>query len=345
VTIIVIRHYDFVISFPHKMRSTPACHPATRPLAGPLRDDPRGDSSLTFDPMKTPSSKSPFSIPSHRLLSAISLAAMLALCLPAAALVPQLDPASIALTQSPPAVQKTIQENVGNGKVTAMSKSEEDGLIRYEVDFTKGGVSRDLKVAEDGTLVSIQAALAETPPAVQKAIQAQLGESKLGDIEKTFEGAEISYEVEITTKDGRESQFTLSDAGVLLEIEIALNEAPAPVQKTVTEQMGGGSLTTLTKIIDERVTYEANFTKDGKEGAVTVGPNGALLTLQITIEQVPPGALKTIHEKVGNGKILSVWQSYEKREKVLPIKVESVKDGKAFNFSVGPKGHFLGMDD
>ena len=295
--------------------------------------------------MKTPSSKSPFSIPSHRLLSAISLAAMLALCLPAAALVPQLDPALITLAQSPPAVQKTVQENVGNGKVTAMSKVEEDGLVRYEVDFTKDGISRDLKVAEDGTLVSIQVALAETPPAVQKAIAAQLGESKLGDIEKTFEGAETNYEVEITTKDGRDSQFTLNEAGALLEIEIALSEAPAPVQKTVAEQMGNGTLTTLTKIINQTVTYEAVFTKDGKEGGVNVAATGALLSVQITLEQVPPAALKSIQEKVGNGKILSVWQSYEKREKVLPFKVESVKDGKSFNFSVGPKGRFLGLDD
>ena len=292
-----------------------------------------------------PSLKSPFSIQLHRLLWTISLTALLALCLPAAALVPQLDPASITLAQSPPAIQKTVQENVGNGKVTAMSKVEEDGLARYEVDFTKDGISRDLKVAEDGTLVSIQVALAETPPAVQKAIAAQLGESKLGDIEKTFEGAETNYEVEITTKDGRDSQFTLNEAGALLEIEIALSEAPAPVQKTVAEQMGNGTLTTLTKIINQTVTYEAVFTKDGKEGGVNVAATGALLSVQITLEQVPPAALKSIQEKVGNGKILSVWQSYEKREKVLPFKVESVKDGKSFNFSVGPKGRFLGLDD
>ena len=292
-----------------------------------------------------PPLKSPFSIQSHRLPWTISLAALLALCLPAAALVPSQDAAAIVLAQSPPAVQKTVQANVGNGKITAMSNIVEDGLVRYEVDFTKDGISRDLKVAEDGTLVSIQVALAETPPAVQKAIAAQLGESKLGDIEKTFEGAETNYEVEITTKDGRESQFTLSEAGALLEIEIALSAAPAPVQKTITEQMGNGTLTTLTKIIDQTVTYEAVFTKDGKEGGVNIAPTGALLSVQITLEQVPPAALKSIQEKVGNGKILSVWQSYEKREKVLPFKVQSVKDGKSFNFSVGPKGRFLGLDD
>ena len=292
-----------------------------------------------------PSLKNPFSTHSRRLLWAISLAATLALCLPVDALVPQLDTASIMLSQSPLAVQKTIQENVGNGKVTAMSKSEEDGLIHYDVDFTKDGIYRDLRVTEDGTLVSIQVALAETPPAVQKAIQAELGSGKLGDIEKTFEGAETNYEVEITTKDGRDSLVTLSEAGALVEIEIALSEAPAPVQKTIAEQMGNGTLTTLTKIIDQPVTYEVNFTKDGKEGAVTVAATGALLSVQITLEQVPPVAMKGIQEKVGNGKIISVWQSYEKREKVLPFKVESVKDGKAFNFSIGPKGRFLGMDE
>jgi len=272
------------------------------------------------------------------------LAFILGLSLPAIALVPQLDNASIMLSQSPPAVQKSIQANIGGATVTKMTKGEEDGVADYEVEFTKGGQTRDLKVTEDGRLLSIEVAFAETPPAVQKALQAQLGADKLDSIEKTFDANEISYEVDITTKDGRESQFTLSDSGVLLEIEIALSEAPPLVQKTIATQMAGGTLTTLTKNIDARVTYDAEFTTDGRSGSVSVADNGALLSVSITLAETGP-AQATILEKVGNGKILSVKKSFEKREKVFPFKVESVKDGKPFNFSVGPKGRFLGLDD
>ena len=254
------------------------------------------------------------------------------------------DAGAIVLAQTPPAVQKTVQANIGIGRVTSITKGDDDAKPSYEIVYTKGAASLDLHVGEDGALLSMQVGFAETPPAVQKSIQAQLGTDKMGDIEKTFDRDETTYVVDTTTKDGRESQFTISDAGVLLEAEIALSEAPAPVQATITTQMGKGTLTTLTKIIDDKVTYDADFTKDGKNGGVTVGSDGALLSVQITLEETG-AAQKTILEKVGNGKILSVWKSFEKREKVFPYKVESIKDGKAFNFSVGPKGKFLGIDD
>ena len=188
--------------------------------------------------------------------------------------------------------------------------------------------------------------MSELPLPVQKAIQTQLGKDTLDAIEKTFDLDGIAYEVEITTKDGRESSFSVSESGVLLEVELDLSGAPAEVQKTVSAQIGNGTLSSLTKMIDEgAVTYEAEFIKDGKDGAITIANDGKLLRVQILLEEASPEAQKTIKEKVGNGRIVSVYKSFVKRDKVLPYEVESVKDGKAFDFSVGPKGRFLGMNE
>jgi len=294
--------------------------------------------------MKLPSLKNHLSVQWHRPLWPICLAAMFGFFFPLAALVRAQNASAIVLGQTPPAVQKTVLANIGNGQVTSISKGDEHGVTTYEVNFMKGTQPRDLHVGEDGTLLSIWIAFNEAPPAVQKSIQAQVGADKLGDIEKTFEAEEISYVVDITTKDGRESQFSIDESGILLETEIPLSEAPAAVQKTIADQMGNGTLTTLSKIIDDKVTYDAEFTKDGKTGNVTVAGDGALLSVEITLAETGP-AQKTILEKVGDGKIISIKKSFEKRDRVLPFMVESVKDGKAFNFSVGPKGRFLGMDD
>jgi len=255
------------------------------------------------------------------------------------------DAGVIILAQTPPAVQRTVLANIGNGKVTSISKVLEEGEVSYEVDFTKDGQLRDLRVGENGRLFSIQRGLAETPPAVQKSIRTQLGGDTLDTIEKMIGSDETTYVVNITTRDGRNHQFTIAEDGEILEEEIALSEAPAPVQRTVTAQMGSGILMTLTKTFGDKVTYEAEFTRDGKDGAVTVAANGALLSVKITLAETTGPAQTTILEKVGNGRILSVWKSLEKRENVFPFKVESMKDGKPFNFSVGPNGRFLGIDD
>ena len=46
-----------------------------------------------------------------------------------------------------------------------------------------------------------------------------------------------------------------------------------------------------------------------------------------------------------DGRILRIDKSFEPRQGVLPCEIEAHKEGKPFNFSVGPKGRFLGMDE
>jgi hypothetical protein len=267
------------------------------------------------------------------------------LCLQAAEPPPTpAEPDSITLEKTSPAVQKTILANIGAGKVISISKNDDD-VPGYQVDFTMGDENRDLKVALDGTLLNIAVALGETPAAVQKSIQAQLAGGDLGSIEKTFDGDDILYVVEKTAKDGRASQFILAENGDLQEIEIALTDAPVIVQQTLAAQMETGTLTTLTKMIDESVIYEAKFTKSGKKSGAKIASNGDLLSLEITLEETGAAAQKTIQEEIGNGKILTVSKSFERRGNIFPFKVESIKNGKSFNFSVGPEGLFLGVDE
>jgi hypothetical protein len=65
----------------------------------------------------------------------------------------------------------------------------------------------------------------------------------------------------------------------------------------------------------------------------------------VNLKQVPLPARATITQTIGNGRILRVDHILVgKEDKVLPYSVEGRKDGKSFDFSVGPKGRFLGMD-
>jgi len=148
-----------------------------------------------------------------------------------------------------------------------------------------------------------------------------------------------------------------------------LEETPPAVQKTIRATIGTGKVQSITKKDHHgRATYEVMFTKikfspdfqvreDGKpvtaerilerltwSRAFTVAEDGALLSMETALAETG-AAQKTILEKVGNGRIISIKKSFEKREKVLPFKVQSAKDGKPFNFSVAPDGRFLGTDE
>ena len=60
----------------------------------------------------------------------------------------------VKIEDCPKAVQETIKKEVGNGKIEDITKDAEDGKTSYEADVEIGGKDYEIKVAEDGTLIS-----------------------------------------------------------------------------------------------------------------------------------------------------------------------------------------------
>ena len=62
----------------------------------------------------------------------------------------------LAMTDLPPAVQKTIQDNLAGGTVTETTKETKDGKTYYEAQVQKsGGEKVEIKVAQDGSLLGV----------------------------------------------------------------------------------------------------------------------------------------------------------------------------------------------
>jgi hypothetical protein len=258
------------------------------------------------------------------------------------------DVKPISLADTPPAVQRVIAARIGDGKLDGIDRSTEGDEVTFEVDFTtKSGEEHDFTVADDGTLLCIGVELADTPVVVQKTIQAQAGGWEIEGINKNVANAEISFDVE-ATKNGQEKSFTVANDGVLSSREVTLAEAPVAVQATIKTQIADGHV----KSIDEDFDPAGNsfdveaVVKDGGRKSFSVAPDGRMMGEEVTLEQTAPPARKTIREKIGDGKILRIDKSlFEKQAGVLPYEVQGRKNGRPFDFSVGPHGKFLGMDD
>jgi uncharacterized membrane protein YkoI len=276
------------------------------------------------------------------------LVVLLICCASALAVAAADDSRTVALSETPAAVQKTINGRIGDGKLGNINASVSGGETVYDVGLTsKDGQERDFTVAGDGTLLSVEVTLDETPVAVQKTIRAQGDGWGLESVDKNLDDVEASYDVEVS-KDGRNKTFTVGEDGALLSMEMTLGEAPAAVQRTVQTQVGEGKLKSIDEIFDEDGTnYDADITeKDGHDKGFTVAPDGRLLSEQVTWDAVTPAARKTIKEQIGDGTILRIDKALlEKQQGVLPYEVQGRKNGKPFDFSVGPRGKFLGMQD
>jgi uncharacterized membrane protein YkoI len=257
------------------------------------------------------------------------------------------DSQTVALSETPAAVQKTIQQQIGGGKMGEIDKTLDAGETVYDVELTTSNdVERDFSVAEDGALLSVEVPPAEMPAPAQGAIKILVGDGTLESIDKNLDDLETNYDVELTAKNGQEKSFTIADDGTILSEELALSETPDAVQKEIAAQLNGGKVESIDESFDDETNFDVGLTtKDGREKSFTVEMDGSLSSEQVSLDEVPGPAQRTIRSRIGDGKILRIDRSFVKEKGVLPYEVQGRKDGKPFDFSVGPRGRFLGMND
>jgi hypothetical protein len=253
---------------------------------------------------------------------------------------------TIPLQQVPPAARKAIQDELGHATLGEIQPGEEDGKKTYTVNLTEDGHERELTVAEDGTLLSKEVSLEQTPPPVRNTIRGQLRQGTLVSIARTIEDDEINYEVTMSIKDGTERTFTVGVDGKLLSMEMTLADMPAEIRKTIETGIGSGKLESIDHMFeDDGNSYYVEFSREGKARDLSVAEDGKLQSVQVFLSETPPAVQKTINDKLDTGTIIRIDRSFESRNGVFPYEIEGRKDGKPFNFSVGPRGRFLGMDD
>ena len=254
----------------------------------------------------------------------------------------------VSLADSPAAVQKAINVQVGGGKMGEIERANQDGETVYEVDFTSpAGADGDFTVAEDGTLLSVGVALADTPAAVQKTVQAQLHGWRITGINKNVADYEVSYDVEASKNEMRRD-FNVDDQGNLSSVGMTLAETPEPVKTAITGRIGGGTVVSIDENLDpdgNSFDVEASARTGGRL-TFSLSADGQVLSEGVALDQVPGPVRRTIQEKLGDGKVLEIDKSLSERKAgVLPYQVHGRKGGKEFDFSVGPRGKFLGMDE
>ena len=254
----------------------------------------------------------------------------------------------VTASQLPPAVLKAIQSQSGGKQPGRIERDDADGEVSYDVVFpTDNGKERTITVGEDGALLSVEVSLAETPAAVQKTILAQVKDGTLAGIDRAAEDGETFFDVEFTTKAGQERVLSVAEDGTLLSVEVALDETPPAVQGTIKTQAGDGKIDQIEKCFDDGVTtYEIGFTsKSGKERSFTVGADGRIVSVEVSLDEPIDAVQKTIRNKIGDGRILRLTETRSAKQTVAGYEVEAIVNGKAVTFQVGPKGKFLGMMD
>lgn len=188
----------------------------------------------------------------------------------------------ISLPETPVAVQKAITTAIGGGSIDGIDRVTDAGETTYDVDFSnKAGQERHLSVAEDGSLLSLQVELDETPPVVQTAVNQQRIEGKLSQVEKIFDENTVSYEVSYTLQNGDERSVVIAADGHRMSLELSLDQATQPAQEAIRKHIGAGRILRINAHFGpegKKVSfYEVEGVADGNPTAFKVGPKGKYL--------------------------------------------------------------------
>ncbi len=241
----------------------------------------------------------------------------------------------------PPAVQKTIRQQKGDGKLNSIDKNTEDGEVTYDVEVTRDGKARSFTVGGDGELLDEEVFLSELSPAVQQTIQKQIGSGTLGEIEKTFEDREPSYDVEVTLG-GKTRNFTVDAKGGLLEVEALISELPAPLQAAIRKETGGDKIEEIKKCFDgDEISYDVEVTGNGRSRTLSFDPDGQLWYKEeeVKLSDTPEAVQKQIKAFAGGGKVLGVRKIVEDDEISYDAEVQDGEREKAV--SVSPDGKVI----
>jgi len=178
--------------------------------------------------------------------------------------------------------------------------------------------------------------ISDLPPAVQTTIRAQLSGAKLGDITKSIEGADVSYDVELTAK-GKTRTFTVNQEGELVAFQVFLPETPRAVQQAIHARVGRQGLGDIFKCIEEgEVTYEVEMTKAGKTRNFTLDSDGKLLEMQMFLEETPTVIQKAIQKEIRSGSCQEIYKTTEDGEVNYDAKI--TRDGKSCSLTFDAKG-------
>ena len=115
----------------------------------------------------------------------------------------------------PPAVRKTIQENLKGAQVTGIGKEVEKGVTQYEVETLLNGKHRDFNVDTKGTLIVVEdeTSIDEIPAAAKATILKKVGSGKLGMVETLTKGDTKLYEAAYTDKGGKKHEVLVTADG------------------------------------------------------------------------------------------------------------------------------------
>jgi uncharacterized membrane protein YkoI len=121
----------------------------------------------------------------------------------------------LQMTDLPPAVQKTVYDQLKGAEVKSIAKETGNGKVQYEVETMLNGKHRDFEVDTKGALLAVEeeTALDSVPAAAKAAIEKKVAGGKLGMVEIVTKDGNTFYEAAYASKTGKKHEVLVKPDG------------------------------------------------------------------------------------------------------------------------------------
>jgi uncharacterized membrane protein YkoI len=126
---------------------------------------------------------------------------------------------AIQMTDLPPAVRKTVEEQSKGATLRALSREVEAGKTYYEAELKVDGRSKDVLMDPKGAVVEIEeeATLDSLPASARAAIEKQAGKRRIVSVESvTKDNKVVAYEAKVRGT-GKTSEIKVAPNGALMK--------------------------------------------------------------------------------------------------------------------------------
>ena len=115
----------------------------------------------------------------------------------------------------PPAVEKTVQAQSEGATIKGFSTEREHGKKVYEIEMMVNGHSRDIQIAEDGTLNEVEEEVPfdSLPAKVQNALTAKASGAKITKVESLTKQDKLAAYEAATLKGAKKGEIQVGPDG------------------------------------------------------------------------------------------------------------------------------------
>ncbi len=129
---------------------------------------------------------------------------------------------AISRADLPPAVEKTLQQQLKGATVKGFSAEKEDGRVLYEAQLLVNGHTKDIQVDASGTIQEVEEEVAfdSLPVEVKASLRARAKHGKITKVESLRKQDKlVAYEAQVETN-GKHSEVQVGPRGEKLMREV-----------------------------------------------------------------------------------------------------------------------------